>query len=168
MGPRASRAVLAWAAVAAASFALWMALADTREAPQVIAGLAVAAIAATGSELVRRQRLARLRLHGRWLSGAWRPPASVPRDLWRLTAALFRAARTGAPAGGRLRALPFRAADDPEGRGREALAELAGSFSPNTYVIGLDRRAGVLLVHQLVPEEDEAEAADSIDPLGLR
>ncbi|HET9184655.1 MAG TPA: hypothetical protein VFN82_00815 [Solirubrobacterales bacterium] len=168
MRSRASRAALAWAAVAAASFGLWMLLADSREAPQVVAGLLVAAVAATGSELVRRQQLARLRLRGGWLLRSWRPPANVPRDLWRLTVALARPARPGAPAGGRFRAIRFQAGDDPEGRGREALAELAGSFSPNTYVVGLDRERGVLLVHQLVPEEDEDQAADSIDPLGLR
>lgn len=171
MRSRASRAALAWAAVAAALFGLWMLLADSREAPQLVAGLAVAAVAATGSELVRRQRLARVRLRGNWLLRAWRPPASVPRDLWRLAAAVFGTAWPGAAtrtATGRFRALPFRAGDGPEGRGREALAELAGSFSPNTYVVGLDRARGVLLVHQLVPEKDEDRAADSIDPLGLR
>lgn len=166
MASRASKAALVWVAVAAVLFGLWMLLVDTREAPQVLAGLLVAAIAASGSELVRRQQVARVRLRGGWLLRAWRPAASVPRDLWRLATALVAARRTGAA--GRFRALPFRAGDDPEGRGREALAELAGSFSPNTYVVGLDREHGLLLVHQLVPDENDAQAADSIDPLGLR
>lgn len=163
MASRASRAFLGWAAVAAAMFALWMLLVDTREVPQLIAGAAVAALAAGGSELARRQGIARVRIRGRWLLRAWRPPASVPRDLVRLARALARPRDTG-----RFRALPFAAGDDPEGRGREALAELAGSFSPNTYVVGVDRGRGLLLVHQLVPDGQPEAAREAADPLELR
>lgn len=169
MGARATRAALAWAGVALVLFGVWMLLVDTRESSQLIAGAVVAALAAAGSEVVRRQNIARVRLRARWLLGLWRPLASVPRDLARLTKAAALALRPGSrPPRGRFRALPFDAGDeDPEDRGREALAELAGSFSPNTYVVGLDPERRVLLVHQLVPEED-GRAVQSIDPLGLR
>jgi multisubunit Na+/H+ antiporter MnhE subunit len=168
---RASRAVLAWILVAVPLFALWMLLVDTRESPQVYAGLAAAAIGATGSELVRRQRLAGARLGGAWLLRLWRPLVSVPRDLARLTVAVAAALRPGGgPPAGRFRALAFDpGGGGPEDRGREALAELAGSFSPNTIVVGLDRERRALLVHQLVPEEGEPERSrKAIDPLELR
>src|SRR4051794_29252185 len=146
-----------------------MALVDTREPPQVYAGLAVAALAALGSELVRRQGIAGTRVRARWLLRLYRPLLSVPRDLARLTATALAALRPGArPAAGRFRALAFDAGSGAEGRGREALAELAGSFSPNTIVVGLDRDRGALLVHQLVPEERDPQGArQAIDPLEL-
>lgn len=169
MGARASRAALVPVLTGAALFALWMALVDTREPPQVYAGLIVAAIATLGSELVRRQGIAGTRVRARWLLRLYRPLLSVPRDLAELTAAAPAALRPGArPASGRFRALPFEAGSGPEGSGREALAELAGSFSPNTIVVGLDRDRGLLLVHQLVPEErDLQRARRAIDPLEL-
>lgn len=158
----------------AALFVVWMALVDSREAPQVYAGLVVAAIGTLGSELVRRQWVAGTRLRARWLLRLHRPLASVPGDLVRLGSALWGAfpnlwfGKAPRPVAGRFRALPFEAGTGPEGRGREALAELAGSFSPNTVVVGLDRERGVLLVHQLVPEEGEPEKARrTIDPLEL-
>lgn len=169
MGARASRAALIPVLTGASLFVLWMALIDTREPAQVYAGLIVAAIATLGSELVRRQGIARTRVRARWLLRLYRPLLSVPRDLGRLTVAALAALRPGAqPVAGRFRTLPFKAASGPEGRGREALAELAGSFSPNTLVVGLDRERGVLLVHQLVPEErDREKARRAIDPLEL-
>lgn len=159
---------MAWAGVALVLFGVWMLLVDTRESSQLVAGAVVAALAAGGSEVVRRQNVARVRVRARWLLGLWRPLASVPRDLARLAMALAPALRPGSrPPLGRFRALPFDAGtEDPEDRGREALAELAGSFSPNTYVVGLDPERRLLLVHQLVPEE-EGRAARSIDPLEL-
>ena len=41
----------------------------------------------------------------------------------------------------------------------------AGSFAPNTYVVGADEERGILLVHQLATRDD---IAADVDPLGLR
>ncbi|MGN6276272.1 MAG: Na+/H+ antiporter subunit E [Solirubrobacterales bacterium] len=170
MAARVSRAALAWAAVAAVLFAVWMLLVDTREVPQLIAGAVVAAIGATGSELVRRNRSARMRLRAGWVARLPLAAAAVPGDLARLTAQAVRAALPGGPApSGRLRALEFepgRTEDgDPGALGRSALALVAGSFSPNTIAIGVDEERRALLVHQLVPDEERPRR--SIDPLDL-
>jgi multisubunit Na+/H+ antiporter MnhE subunit len=168
MTPRALRFALAWACTAGLLLAFWLFLVDTPEEPQVLAGLVVAAIGATGSELVRHQRIARARPRARWLARLWRPLASVPADLWRLGREAGRAVLPGRVASrGRFRELPFRAGhEDPVDVARRALAEAGGSFSPNTYVVGVDVERGTILVHQLVPREDRP--ADSIDPLALR
>src|SRR4051794_34141811 len=160
---RASRAALAWLLVALPLFGLWMLLVDTHEDPQVYAGLAVAALGATGSELVRRQRVAGARLRLGWLRRSYRPPLSAAPGLLRLARVAVAALPPGGRrARGRLRAIPFAAGGGAaETAGREALAELAGSFSPNTFVVGLDRERGLLLVHQLVPEESRPQ--ESID-----
>src|SRR5690349_13208377 len=127
----------AWLLTTGLLFAFWLLLVDTTEEAQLITGLVAAAMGATGSELVRAQRIASVRPPGKaWLLRTWRPLATVPGDLLRLVrpavlAALGREADTG-----RFRALPFRerGADSAEDRARQALAELAGSFSPNTIV----------------------------------
>jgi hypothetical protein len=156
---------LPWAVTVAALFALWLFFVDTVEAPQVYAGIGVAALAATASELVRRQRIAGVRPRARWLLRAWRPIASVPGDVWRLGREVARAL-AGRPSRGRFLALPFEPGDGaPEDRARHALAEAAGSFSPNTIVIGIDGERGELLAHQLVPDEGSPER--SLDPLDL-
>lgn len=162
------RFALPWAATALGFFVLWLLLADNAEATQLYLGLAAAGLAATGSELVRHQRIAQARPRAGWLRLAWRPVASVPADLWKLTREALRAARRRRGAGlGRLRALPFDpGSGGPRDNARHAVAELAGSFSPNTFVIGVDVERGLLLVHQLVPDRESAER--SIDPLELR
>ena len=159
---RAGRGTLAWVAVAVVLYAVWLLLVDTREEPQLLLGVGVAALGATGSELVRRQRDAGFGFRLGWLRRFWQPLANVPADLVRLAALALRGPRPG-----RLRALPFEpAGDDPADLGRVALAEFAGSFSPNTYVIGVDEERRVLLAHQLIPKEERPER--DLDPLGLR
>jgi multisubunit Na+/H+ antiporter MnhE subunit len=157
-----ARRVLAWTSTALALFAFWLLLVDTQEEAQLLVGAGVAMLAASIAELVRRQRIAQLRVRVRWLARLWRPVSSVPRDLLRLTVAIA----PGRHPASELRALPFdpRVAD-PTDNGRQALAELAGSFSPNTIVIGVDAERGLLLAHQLLPGEERPER--SIDPLDL-
>jgi hypothetical protein len=162
----ARRLVLPWLLTAGLLFALWLLLVDTVEEAQNYAGIGVALVGAAGSELVRARRIARIRPQPGLLRRAWRPLASVPRDLGLLTAAVWSAARGGRPQG-RLLALPFEAGgDDPVDNARRAAAEFAGSFSPNTVVIGVDVDRNAILVHQLVP--GGADPQSSIDPLGIR
>lgn len=164
MVDRVRRFALPWVATAAIFFGLWLLLVDTVEAAQLYAGIGVAALAATGSELVRHQRIAGVGPQPRGLTRLWRPAAAVPRDLWLLVHQVAAALGGRAPRG-RFRELPF---DPGEGTaddlGRHALAEAAGSFSPNTIVIGVDVERRTLLAHQLVADADPVR---SIDPLEL-
>jgi multisubunit Na+/H+ antiporter MnhE subunit len=158
--------MVVWTATATALFAVWLLLIDTLEAAQLYLGIAAAAIGATASELVRAQRIARVRPAGAWLWRLWRPLAAVPHDIGLLAAEALRAAAGQRPRG-RFTTMRFAAKEnEPRENARRAAAELAGSFSPNTYVIGIEPEPGTILVHQLVPEEERAEKA--IDPLGLR
>jgi hypothetical protein len=110
--------------------------------------------------------MARLRARGAWLRRAWRPVARVPVDLALVVAAIVAQVARPKAERGRLRALHFDPrGDDPEDHGRRALAEALGSLAPNTYVIGIDDRRRVILVHQLVSTRDAARA---LDPLELR
>ncbi|HET9161849.1 MAG TPA: Na+/H+ antiporter subunit E [Solirubrobacterales bacterium] len=146
----------------AALFAFWLLLVDTHEEAQILVGVGVAMLAGSISELVRRQRIAQVQVRPRWLARLWRPVSSVPRDLLRLAVAVLPGQRPTS----RIRALPFDpGVADPTDHGRQALAELTGSFSPNTIVIGIDAERGLLLAHQLVPQEEEPER--SLDRLEL-
>jgi multisubunit Na+/H+ antiporter MnhE subunit len=161
---RVRRFALPWTATVAVLFGLWLLFVDTVEAAQLYAGVVVAALAATGSELVRHQRIAGVSPRPRRLLRLWRPVASVPRDLWLLAREAVGAIGGGAPRG-RFRELPFDpGAGGPEDLARHGLAEGAGSFSPNTIVIGVDVERRTLLAHQLAPDADPAR---SIDPLEL-
>jgi hypothetical protein len=62
-------------------------------------------------------------------------------------------------------AIPFpHTADDPDDATRRAIAVGLGSIAPNSIIVGVDREAGVLLVHQLEPTRNP----DDLDPLRLR
>ena len=148
-----------------ASGAIWLVLVDTTDRPEMIAGAVAAALAATGSELVRRQRIVSMRVRPRWLVYSWRPLLRVPVDVGRLTVAVARQLIDRRASRGRFVALPFKfGGEDPTDHGRRALAEGLGSFAPNTYVVGVDPKRDLILVHQLVPTRDQAKA---IDPLEL-
>jgi multisubunit Na+/H+ antiporter MnhE subunit len=56
---KAVRGMRIWAAAWLACAALWMVLTDSVRIEELVAGAVVAALAATGFELVRRQRVAR-------------------------------------------------------------------------------------------------------------
>ena len=155
-------AVVAWIGWWLVSAALYLVLVDTAVTPELVTGAVIASLAATGATLVRGRRRVVLRPDPAWLVGLWRPLAAYPRDMWTLTRALARRR----PAAGRLYALPFApGVDDARSAARRVLGPSAGSFAPNTFVVGQDPEAGLLLVHQLVPSADPAADAD---PLGVR
>jgi multisubunit Na+/H+ antiporter MnhE subunit len=157
----AGLALITWLALAA----VWMLLVDNETLPELLVGAGAVCIATVGSELVRAQRIAQLRIRPAWLLRVWKPLARVPLDtgivMWQLVLQLGERKRER----GSLRAYRFRAIDrDSASNARRALAELAGSTAPNTIVIGVDRRRRVILAHQLSPSKD---AQPSLDPLEL-
>ena len=153
-------AALAWVAWWVLCAALWLALVDNTHRQELGAGAVVAVLGATGAVLVRAQRRIVTRPRVRWLLRLWKPVALYPRDLALVTLALLRRSR------GRLVAIPFEPGkEDPREAARRVLGKSAGSFAPNTYVVGADEEAGLLLVHQLARRD---RAADDADPLGLR
>jgi multisubunit Na+/H+ antiporter MnhE subunit len=162
MARSAAIAVAVWIGLAA----VWMLLVDNESLPELLTGAGVVCIATIGSELVRHQRIAQIRVHPLWILRLWRPVARVPVDVGIVMVELFRQLFERKRARGRLRAMRFRAVDqDPASNARRALAEAAGSLAPNTIVIGVDERRKLILVHQLKPTGD---AESTIDPLELR
>ncbi len=133
---------------------LWLLLVTVSLA-EFFAGVVAAAIAATAAEVVRAQGLVRFDPDPRWLVRAWKLPRSIVRDCWLLTVALVRHL-AGHPVNGGFRAIPFRSGGgDARASARRALVILAISVSPNTYVMGIDEDADLMLVHQLIPSPKE-------------
>lgn len=146
------------------SFALWMVHDDSAKLPELLAGLGVAALAATGTELVRRQRIAGIAISLRFLRRAPRLVPSAIRDCVTLTRLAFQQLASPQPVRGKTVALPFsHGGEAPPEAGRRALAQGLGSFAPNTIVVGVDPDRNLLIAHQLAPSSKPAD----VDPLEL-
>ncbi len=150
-----------WIALAA----LWLALDDTVAFPELMTGAAAALIGAVAAEVVHSQHLVRVRVKPSWLRYAWRPVVRVFPETASVLLALLRQLVLRRPVSGEFRMVPFRPGrpDGAYDMTRRALAKTAGSFAPNTYVVGVDEEREVMLVHQLEPGGD----ASDLDPLEL-
>src|SRR5947208_4449057 len=104
---QARRSLVFWLAAWAFAFALWMVHADSAKLPELVAGAIVATIAATGTELVRGQRVAGIAVRPAFLRRAWRPVAGAVPDIGRLTVAAFSQLVRPRAARGRVIGLPF-------------------------------------------------------------
>jgi multisubunit Na+/H+ antiporter MnhE subunit len=137
---------------------------DSIDMAELVTGAAGAAVGATAATIVRSQRLFSFSARLSWVLGLWRLPLQAVLDTGLLVAVLWRRLVLRRPVGGSFHAVPFRAGgEDPEEAARRAIAGIAGSFAPNTYVLDVDRERELILVHQLVSSPDQK----NIDPLGL-
>ena len=145
--------------------ALWLLFVDNVKFPELMTGAAAALIGAVAAELVRTQYRVRVRVKPSWLRHAWRPLVRLFPDTALVLLVLLRQLALRRPARGEFRVVPFRPGR-PNGAydtTRRALAKGAGSFAPNTYVVGVDEDSESMLVHQLEPGGD----ASTLDPLEL-
>lgn len=139
-----------------ASFAIWLWLVDSLALPEVLVGLAVAALAATLALAMWRYSLVRFRPRLRWVGLLKGVPIGVLRDSGVLGVVLWRRLVQRERSRGAFRVVPFSGVgDDAESATWRAFAIVATSITPNTYVIGVDRERKVALVHQLMPERAE-------------
>lgn len=134
------------------SAALYLLLIDITDLPELIVGAGAAVLAATGFELARAQGIVGESIRTRWLLRAYRPLVRAPKDIALVSVTALGALVHPKASHGRFRAVRFRCAEDvPHETGRRALAEAAGSFAPNTFVIGIDGEREMILAHQLRP-----------------
>ena len=132
---------------------LWLLYQGEYNRIEQIAAASAAAIAATVAVIVRRQERTDVRLELRWLLKTARVPWQVVREFWLVTAFLVRGGRSAG-----MRRLPFPTGGArPAERGRRALAALAITYSPNSYVVDMDEEAGEVVVHTLAPVSPGAE-----------
>jgi multisubunit Na+/H+ antiporter MnhE subunit len=134
---------------------LWMLLVFNTQAAEIVLGALAAALAATGAELVRSRGYVPFAPDPRWSRALVRLPRDVMVDSWRMTLLLARHFLRGEPIQGRFRIVQFSCGprDDPRDQARVAVAQWLGGVSPNTYVLGVDERRQVAVLHQLMHEE---------------
>jgi multisubunit Na+/H+ antiporter MnhE subunit len=151
-GP-ASRRAASWLAWWVLLMSLWVAVDDSLQFDELLAGAGAAALAALAADVTSHQAATRLAIKPGWLLRAFGLPGQVVHDTWTVFAALARTLRTRQPPKGAFRELPVRYGDDtPLGVTRRVLLTGAESLAPNTFVLGLDPERGVMVVHQLVVE----------------
>lgn len=137
-------------------FGLWLLFVDTLAKEELVLGAIAAAAAATAADIVRAQDLVRFRMRARWLLGLTGLPKQTVTDSWLLAVALWRQLRHPGSVRGLFRVLPFPVeGDDARANARRALVTGVISIAPNSYVVGIERDEGCMLVHQLVRTEEE-------------
>lgn len=147
---------------AAALFALWWLLVDTKGSANLWTGAVVVLLAAALAGAVDPLRAVHPRVRLSMLRRIHRPLLLLLTDTARVTWALPRMLIDRRSELGRLRAVRYRATGaDPEDVACRALTEWAASVGPNRYALGCDEKAGILLVHELVA------SGGPLDPLEL-
>ncbi|HZT53508.1 MAG TPA: hypothetical protein VE995_03925 [Gaiellaceae bacterium] len=144
--------VLAWLAWWLLLFWLWLALAGEWNATEWVAGAGAAALAATLGELARARVRLEPRLPARALADVPQALLQVVVDfgllVWALAASVAR--REVVRGAFRTHALE-PGGDDAAGAGLRAWLEIAATYSPNAYVVDIDARRRLVLLHDLVP-----------------
>jgi hypothetical protein len=154
--PAARGRVTAWLAWFAVLNVLWLVFISAWVLEEAVLGLFAAAVGATAAEAVREQGLAGFRVRGRWLWRARVLPWRAVRETRVVVAALLRHVTGRARVRGRFRVVPVALPVDPhEQAAKRALLTAGESFAPNAYVLAIDNKAGLMLVHELVPEGEE-------------
>lgn len=148
--PRGRR-FLTWLGWWVLMMGLWVAVDDSLESDELLAGAGAAALAALAAELLTRQARVRLRIRPRWLIAALRLPWEVARDTCVVFGALARLLLRREQPDSEWTRVPVRYGDDsPLGQTRRLLLTGARSLPPNTFVADLDAERDVMVVHRLV------------------
>ena len=143
----------------------YLLLIDTTTVPELIAGVAAAAIAAAAYELAYAEGAGHASYRAGWFRRAWRVVAYMPLQIAIVCAEVASQTLKPRRRRGGVRAVPFRCGAEQTSLelGRRALAEALGSLTPNTIVIGVDPDSSLLLVHQL----RLTGGREQLDPLEL-
>jgi multisubunit Na+/H+ antiporter MnhE subunit len=132
---------------------LWVAVDDSLQSDELLAGAGAAALAALAAEIASHQAATRLQIRAGWLARAFRLPGEVAHDTYTVFAALARTLATRHSPRGGFRELPVRYGDDtPLGVTRRVLLTGAYSLAPNKFVLGMDEQRDVMVVHELVTD----------------
>jgi multisubunit Na+/H+ antiporter MnhE subunit len=148
-------------------FILFLVLAAKLTVTEVIAGLCVAVVVITSSKWIRAKARLRFRVKPGWTRLLFKRVAvKTVTDCGWVFLALWRYAIHRKPIQGRLWSIPFEpGGEDDESASRRALVLAMVSITPNTLAIAIDRKKGVLILHQLVYTGKEPGQGDQKWPI---
>jgi multisubunit Na+/H+ antiporter MnhE subunit len=133
---------------------VWLVFVSTWSLEEAILGLFAAAIAATAAEAVREQGVAGFRPRAGWLWQARVLPWRAARETCVVLAILARLLTGRGHVRSRFRVLPVSLPEDPyEQAAKRALLVAGESFAPNSYVLAIDTRKGLMLTHELLADD---------------
>jgi len=148
---------------------LWLAFVDSLAVPEVLAGVAAAAVAASVAETLRELGYVRFAPRLAWARHAPRVAWQILVDCGVLFAALARRLFRRRALRGVMLRIPIRYGDDSaRDAARRALLNFGVSITPNSYVVDLDPETSTVLIHQLVagPIDPLVEGYDNSSPTG--
>ena len=152
--PAAGHRAATWLAWWVLLMSLWVAVDDSLQFDELLAGAGAAALAALAAEVASHQAATRFKIKAGWLIHAVRLPGEVAHDTVTVFVALARTLVTRQPPHGGFRELPVAYGDDtPLGVTRRVLLTGAESLAPNKFVLGLDAERDTMVVHQLVVKQ---------------
>lgn len=156
--PVIARRVSVWLLWWILLLAFWIVLDDSFAWAELLAGAGAAAIGAFLAELVLYQTGSQIRMRAEWVVPALRLPVDLIRDTVIVFAALWRRLAHGEQPRGGFREEHVRfGPSTAEARTRRSLLVGGLSVAPNKFVLGLDPERDVMVVHQLVLDEPEAD-----------
>ena len=143
---------------------LWLLLTGTFDLQELAVGIVASSIAAVVAVIATAKKIIRIHLRPAWLKSVPSLLRRVLVDNWVVLALLVRVLARRGEVRGEFRALRFDpGGDDALAATRRALITAAISLSPNSYVVGIDREAGIILCHQLVPSSKESARRDLLE-----
>jgi hypothetical protein len=146
---------------------LWLALADSRALPELVAAAVAAAIGATFAGAIARP--GRPRTLPAVASLCRSAPYAIFRPIHRLVldsailvAALWRRIVRRERIAGEFRAARHSPPPGARTAAARGIAEIWGSLTPNRYIVGIDDEDNLILVHELIRTDEP------LDPLARR
>lgn len=136
----------------------WVILDDSIDVDELLAGAGAAALGAFLAELATYQAGFQVRMRIEWVVPALALPWKLLRDTGVIFLALCRRLILGEVPRSGFREEHVRfGSDSPEGRTRRSLMIGGLSVAPNRFVLGMDRRTDLMVVHELVMGKQEAD-----------
>jgi multisubunit Na+/H+ antiporter MnhE subunit len=138
---------------------LWLLLTSTVDKAEAIVGAGASCLAASAAEIARTKRPFGFVPRARWVMRVWRIPVRIGLESVRAFGVLANHVTGRKRVRGTYRAIEFRhGGTGPRDGARRALATVAVSVSPNTFVIGFDPDRDIVLVHQLESDPERVKA----------